>query len=101
MTIIRLGYVAMSMELKNASPSKTMTYAQFSKLANREAAIKRLEKIAKTNLKNCLRLLIHNEVNGIQFFRFSSKLIPLANHPDSKDWNYMAGITEETSATKE
>lgn len=101
MTIIRLGYVAMSMELKNASPSKTMTYAQFSKLADREAAIKRLEKIAKTNLKNCLRLLIHNEVNGIEFFRFSSKLIPLANHPELEGWNYMAGIKEEANAIKE
>ena len=40
MTIIRLGYVAMSMELKNASPSKTMTYAQFSKLADKIARIR-------------------------------------------------------------
>ena len=100
MTIIRLGYVAMSMELKNASPSKTMTYAQFSKLADRNAAIKKLERIARTNLKNCLRLLIHNEANGIEFFRFSSKLIPLANHPELYDWNYMKAIKEETDAIK-
>ncbi len=101
MTFVRLGYVAMSMELKNASPSKTMTYAQFSKLADREAAIRRLEKIAKTNLKNCLRLLIHNEANGIKFFRFSSKLIPLANHPELKDWKYMESIIDETRAIKD
>ena len=100
MTLIRLGYVAMSMELKNASPSKTMTFAQFSKLADREAAIRKLEKIAKSNLTNCLRLLIHNEANGIEFFRFSSKLIPLANHPELLDWNYMKAIKEETDAIK-
>ena len=100
MTIIRLGYVAMSMELKNASPSRTMPYAQFSKLTDRNAAIKKLERIARTNLKNCLRLLIHNEANGIEFFRFSSKLIPLANHPELYDWNYMRAIKEETDAIK-
>ena len=29
--LVRLGYVAMSVHLKNASPSQTMTYAQFQK----------------------------------------------------------------------
>ena len=43
MTLVRLGYVAMSVHLKNASPSQTMTFAQFSKLSNREAAIRKLE----------------------------------------------------------
>ena len=35
MTIVRLGYVAMSMELKNASPSKTMTSSQFQKFEDK------------------------------------------------------------------
>ena len=48
MTIVRLGYVAMSMELKNASPSKTMTFTQFQKIEDREAAIRKLERIALT-----------------------------------------------------
>ena len=60
MTIVRLGYVAMSMELKNASPSKTMTFAQFEQIDDREAAIRKLERIALTNLQNTLRLLKHN-----------------------------------------
>ena len=33
--LVRLGYVAMSVHLKNASPSQTMTYAQFQKLDDR------------------------------------------------------------------
>ena len=57
MTLVRLGYVAMSVHLKNASPSQTMTFAQFSKLSNREAAIRKLERISRSNLANCLRLL--------------------------------------------
>ncbi|OZM55769.1 UV damage endonuclease UvsE [Lottiidibacillus patelloidae] len=95
MTIVRLGYVAMSMQLKNSSPSQTMTFAQFEKLSNREAAIRKLERIAKSNLQNCLRLLKHNVAHDIRFFRFSSKLIPLANHPELEDWNFMRPLKEE------
>ncbi|TXC81863.1 UV DNA damage repair endonuclease UvsE [Metabacillus litoralis] len=94
MTIVRLGYVAMSMNLQNCSPSQTMTFAQFSKIKNRDAAIAKLEKIARSNLGNCLRLLKHNEANDIRFFRFSSKLIPLANHEELNDWDYMSELDE-------
>ncbi|KMJ56851.1 UV damage repair endonuclease UvdE [Bacillus sp. LL01] len=89
MTLVKLGYVAMSMQLTNASPSKTMTYAQFSKLKDRQAAIEKLERISNENLENCLRLLKHNVANDIRFFRFSSRLIPLANHEELKEWKFM------------
>ncbi|GHH99662.1 UV DNA damage repair endonuclease UvsE [Neobacillus kokaensis] len=89
MTIVRLGYVAMSMELKNASPSKTMTFAQFQKIDDREAAIRKLERIALTNLEHTLRLLRHNAASDIHFYRLTSRLIPLANHEELLDWNYL------------
>jgi UV DNA damage endonuclease len=89
MTIVRLGYVAMSVHLQNCSPSQTMTFARFQKIQNREAAIKKLERIAISNLENCLRLLKHNKAHDIRFFRFSSRLIPLANHEQLEDWNYI------------
>ncbi|WP_186672876.1 UV DNA damage repair endonuclease UvsE [Sporosarcina sp. BP05] len=89
MTIVRLGYVAMSMELKNASPSKTMTFAQFQKIGDREAAIRKLERIALANLENTHRLLKHNVFNGIHFYRLTSRLIPLANHGELPNWDYM------------
>ncbi len=94
MTIVKLGYVAMSVQLTNASPSKTMTFAQFSKLKDRESAIEKLERISIENLENCLRLLKHNVANDIRFFRFSSKLIPLANHEEVKDWKFMRPLKE-------
>lgn len=94
MTIVRLGYVAMSMNLQNCSPSQTMTFAQFQKIKDREAAIAKLEKIAKSNIENCLRLLKHNVAHGIHFFRFSSKLIPLANHEELRDWKYMTNLDD-------
>ena len=93
-TIVRLGYVAMSVHLENSSPSQTMTFAQFQRVKDHEAAIRKLERIAISNLENCLRLLKHNAWSEIEFFRFSSKLIPLANHEALKDWNYIAPLKD-------
>lgn len=41
--IVRFGYVAMSSRVKNASPSKTMTWAHFRQLGDREAGLHKLE----------------------------------------------------------
>lgn len=101
MTIVKLGYVAMSVELQNCSPSQTMTFKQFQAIKDREAAIRRLERIAISNLENCLRLLKHSIANDISFFRFSSRLIPLANHPELSDWKYLKALKEPLEALSE
>ncbi|WP_372660423.1 UV DNA damage repair endonuclease UvsE [Cohnella sp.] len=85
--LVRFGYVAMSVQLENASPSRTMTMTTFSKLANREAGLRRLERIAEENLQNTLRLLKHNRYMDVQVYRMTSKLIPLATHEDLSDWD--------------
>ncbi|MEK3732107.1 MULTISPECIES: UV DNA damage repair endonuclease UvsE [Paenibacillus] len=85
--IVRFGYVAMSTVIENASPSRTMTMKSFSKLEDREAGLRKLERIANENLHNTLRLLKHNEAHDIKVYRFSSKLIPLATHQDMQDWD--------------
>lgn len=86
--IVRFGYVAMSVHLKNASPSQTMTVKQFEQITDREAAIRKLERIAKANIESCGRLLKHNLAHDISFFRLSSKLVPLVNHPHTEGWKY-------------
>jgi UV DNA damage endonuclease len=85
--IVRFGYVAMSVELENASPSHTMTYTNFARLADREAGLRRLERIAEQNLHNTLRILNHNRYLGVQVYRFTSKFIPLKTHDSLKDWD--------------
>lgn len=92
--IVRFGFVAMSMQLENASPSRTMTYASFSKLADREAALRRLESLAEENLRNTLRLLRHCVANDIRMYRFTSKLIPLATHEALADWSPWPALEE-------
>lgn len=99
--IVKLGYVAMSVELQNASPSQTMTFAQFNRIRDREAAIRKLERISESNLENCLRLLKHNAGNQIHFFRLSSRLIPLANHEELLDWDYINPLRESLKKISE
>ncbi|OIJ13278.1 UV damage endonuclease UvsE [Anaerobacillus alkalilacustris] len=89
---VRFGYVAMSVQLKNASPSQTMTVKQFEQIKDKDAAIRKLERIAISNLENCLRLLKHNLSLDITFFRLSSKLVPLVNHPNTQGWKFEKAI---------
>ncbi|CAM4449597.1 MAG: UV DNA damage repair endonuclease UvsE [Paenibacillus macerans] len=96
--IVRFGYVAMSTVIKDASPSKTMTFKTFQSLADRDAAIRRLERIAAENLHNTLRLLRHNVASDIRVYRFSSKLIPLATHEALSDWNPYEALREPFAA---
>ncbi|MBA2174428.1 UV DNA damage repair endonuclease UvsE [Halobacillus locisalis] len=95
MTLFRLGYVAMSVNVQNASPSQTMTYKRYQQLQDEEAALRKLERISKSNLHNSLRLLKHNKAHGIHFFRLSSKLVPLATHEDFSSWDYLSPIKDE------
>lgn len=92
---VRLGYVAMSTSdvMKGVSPSKTMTMKSFSKLSDREAAIRKLEHIAAENLHNTLRLLKHNTYNDIKVYRMTSKLIPLATHEELSGWDPFAALS--------
>ncbi|GIP23692.1 UV DNA damage repair endonuclease UvsE [Paenibacillus sp. J22TS3] len=96
--IVRFGYVAMSTVVKNASPSKTMTFKSFGQLADREAALRKLEHVAAENLHNTLRLLKHNRAYNIQVYRFSSKLIPLATHGELADWDPFPALQNDFAA---
>ncbi|WP_281890174.1 UV DNA damage repair endonuclease UvsE [Paenibacillus sp. YYML68] len=92
--LVRLGYVAMSVVVKNASPSKTMTYATFSKLGDQEAALRKLERISAENIANTLRLLKHNRAHDIEMYRCSSKLIPLLGHDGLGDWDPIERLSD-------
>ncbi|MBJ6362792.1 UV DNA damage repair endonuclease UvsE [Paenibacillus sp. GCM10012307] len=92
--IVRFGFVAMSMMLEHASVSRTMTYQQFSRLADRGAALRKLERIATENLEHTLRLLKHCYAHDVRVYRFSSKLIPLATHGELRDWDPYPALQE-------
>lgn len=95
---VRFGYVAMSTVLRGASPSRTMTASAFARLADREAAVRRLERIAGQNLANTLRLLKHNLAHDIRLYRFSSRLIPLLGHDMLAGWDPISRLSESFAA---
>lgn len=91
----RLGYVAMTLNLVDCSPSGTVTVATFNKLPDEEARLYRLRKITRCNLQNTLRILRYNLALNISVYRLTSKLIPLATHPSIEHWDYTADFREE------
>ncbi|HZK24057.1 MAG TPA: UV DNA damage repair endonuclease UvsE [Oscillospiraceae bacterium] len=100
--LIRFGFVAMSTVLENASPSQTVTWKTYQKIreTSTDAAIEKLLRVARQNLKNSLRLLQYCQANFVQVYRFSSKIIPLATHPEV-EWNYLQDLQPELQALGE
>lgn len=92
---IRLGYVAMSMNLENCSPSKTVTISTLDKLDSIDRKLNKLKNIAKENLQNTLRILRYNKVKGIEVYRMSSKIFPLATYPGLEYTNYIDDLKPE------
>lgn len=93
--LVRLGYVAMTMNLKDCSPSGTVTVKTLSNLPDEETRLYRLRKITKENLKNTLRILRYNKAYNINVYRLTSKLVPLATHPAAEGWDYAREFKDE------
>lgn len=91
---VRLGYVAMSMDLKDASPSKTVSVTAFNNIKTSDAKKHKLKKIALENLNNTLRILRYNIERDIMVYRLSSKLVPLATY-DLGKWDYKEELKDE------
>lgn len=80
--IIRLGYACISKTL-DITTSHTITYTNYEKL-NKSEQEERLRNIIEQNLKNLEEILKYNIKNNIHFYRMSSKIFPLATHPNIK-----------------
>lgn len=94
--IFRFGYVAMSVELVNCSPSRTVSFKTYRTLREKdpEAAVSKLKRTARENLFNTRRLLLYNRANNVMLYRFSSKMVPLATHPDLESWDYIGDLAD-------
>lgn len=91
---LRLGYVAINLNLQESSPSKTITLTNLNKIDNYQAKVNNLKRISKLNLENTLRILKYNKAKEIHVYRLTSKLIPLATHPDFEGWDYIEELRE-------
>lgn len=97
---VRFGYVAMSVILEKASPSRTVTLKTYNRLAaaDPEIALSKVRRAASENLSNSMRILRYNKAYGVQIYRFSSKIIPLATHPLLTGWNYVEDLSSQLKA---
>lgn len=84
---IRLGYVAIALNLEKVTSSSTLTYSRYLKL-NENERIKKLKEVTYSNIDALEKILIYNIDNNIHFYRMTSNLIPLATHPDIM-WDYL------------
>jgi UV DNA damage endonuclease len=85
---VRLGYVAIAMNLPKVTSSSNVTYTLYQKLASDEKKLEKLKVVTLTNLDDLYKILQYTVENQIHFYRITSSLVPLATHPDVTNWNY-------------
>lgn len=91
---VRLGYVAIALNLKNVTSSSTVTFANYNKLKSEEEKLKKLKTVTFSNMDDLETILKYNIENNIHFYRLTSKLIPLSTHPEVS-WNYEKYFSKE------
>lgn len=79
--ILRFGYVSTALVLWEASPSRTLTFTNWKK-HDETTRKEKLYYLTEQNLKNTLRIIYYNIAHGIDVYRMSSSLVPLATHPE-------------------
>ncbi|MCA1065499.1 UV DNA damage repair endonuclease UvsE [Rossellomorea sp. AcN35-11] len=90
---VRLGFVANSLSLWDASPAKTMTYKRYTELP-KEERMDRLKDVTRLNLEHTKRILYLCAAHEIELYRLSSSLVPLATHPEV-EWDFYSPFKKE------
>ncbi|KAB8125725.1 UV DNA damage repair endonuclease UvsE [Gracilibacillus oryzae] len=90
--ILRFGYVSTAISLWEASPSRTLTFTNWKK-QDKDSRKEKLYHLTSQNLKNTIRTLHYNIAHGIDLYRMSSSLVPLATHPEVK-WDYLTPFSD-------
>ncbi|MBC2580976.1 UV DNA damage repair endonuclease UvsE [Clostridium sp. DJ247] len=85
---VRLGYVAIALNLPKVTSSSTVTYTTYEKQGSEEKKLNKLKQVTLSNLDDLYKILQYNVENNIHFYRITSALVPLATHPNVGDWNY-------------
>lgn len=84
---IRLGYVAIALNLPKVTSSSTLTFKRYSSMNSDEERLNKLKQVTYSNIMDLEKILKYNIKNNIHFYRITSNLIPLATHPEVM-WNY-------------
>lgn len=84
---IRLGYVAIALNLEKVTSSSTVTYSRYLKINSEDEKLKKMKEVTYSNIEALEKILNYNIENNIHFYRITSNLIPLATHPNVL-WDY-------------
>lgn len=87
------GFVSTALNLYEASPAKTMTFATYQKREKKEREAQLLA-ITKNNLERTLRVLHYCIAHELPLYRMSSSIVPLATHPEAA-WDYLKETKKE------
>ncbi|MFZ7121017.1 MAG: UV DNA damage repair endonuclease UvsE [Eubacteriaceae bacterium] len=93
--IIRLGYVAIALNLDKVTSSSNMTYTRYKKILDVKKSENILKSITRSNIEDLNKIIDYNIDNNIHFYRLTSRLIPLATHPEVQDWDYKKYFIKE------
>jgi UV DNA damage endonuclease len=85
---VRLGYVAIALNLPKVTSSSSVTYTNYQKLSNEEQKLNKLKQVTLSNLDDLYKILQYNLEHQVHFYRITSALVPLATHPEVVNWNY-------------
>lgn len=85
---IRLGYVAIALNLPKVTSSSSVTFTNYQKLSSDEQKLNKLKAVTLTNLDDLYKILQYNVEHQIHFYRITSALVPLATHPEVTNWDY-------------
>lgn len=84
---VRLGFVALVLGLDKVTTSSTLTYARYKKMVSEEKKLNELKRVTLSNVEDLYTILEYCLQTEVEFYRITSKLIPLATHPDVM-WNW-------------
>lgn len=85
---VRIGYVAIALNLPKVTSSSTVTYTNYLKLSSDEQKLNKLKQVTLSNLDDLYKILQYNVENNVHFYRITSALVPLATHPEVTAWDY-------------
>lgn len=103
---VRLGYVAIALNLPKVTSSSTVTYSRYSKINTEADKLNKLKEVTRSNIYDLEKILNYNIENQIHFYRITSNLIPLGTHPDvtfdyrkyfKKDFEYIGNIIRKNN----
>ncbi|EPZ54512.1 UV-endonuclease UvdE family protein [[Clostridium] sordellii ATCC 9714] len=64
---VRLGYVAIALNLPKVTSSSTLTYARYTKLNSNIDKINKLKEVTRSNIEDLEKILRYNIENNIHF----------------------------------